>query len=90
MTPLSPDSRPVLKSLFRLQWEEAQQAHVLLYPEGMVKLNDSAAEILKYCTGAYTVQAICVDLQQRFEVDDLRDDVMQFLEHAVERGWLQY
>jgi pyrroloquinoline quinone biosynthesis protein D len=36
-----------LKPIFRLQWEPAQNAHVLLYPEGMVKLNQSAGEILK-------------------------------------------
>ena len=39
--------RPRLSRLFRLQWEEAQGAYVLLYPEGMVKLNDSAAQVLK-------------------------------------------
>ncbi|MEX8493025.1 pyrroloquinoline quinone biosynthesis peptide chaperone PqqD, partial [Sphaerotilus sp.] len=40
---------------FRLQWEEAQGCHVLLYPEGMVKLNRSAGEILTRCTGAATI-----------------------------------
>ena len=30
---------PKLNRLFRLQYEEAQKTHVLLYPEGMVKLN---------------------------------------------------
>jgi pyrroloquinoline quinone biosynthesis protein D len=28
-----------ISKLFRLQWEPAQNAHVLLYPEGMVRLN---------------------------------------------------
>ncbi|MFX5622761.1 pyrroloquinoline quinone biosynthesis peptide chaperone PqqD, partial [Acinetobacter baumannii] len=37
---------PTLHRTLRLQWEEAQQAWVLLYPEGMVTLNDSAAAIL--------------------------------------------
>ena len=32
-----------LGGTFRLQWEEAQQAYVLLYPEGMVELGDTAA-----------------------------------------------
>jgi len=31
-------SRPEVASGFRLQWEAAQNAHVLLFPEGMVKL----------------------------------------------------
>jgi hypothetical protein len=39
---------------FRFQWEPAQGCHVLLYPEGMVKLNQSAGEILKRCDGART------------------------------------
>ena len=47
MNPLA--DLPKLSRLFRMQWEEAQNAHVLLYPEGMVKLNQSAAEILKRC-----------------------------------------
>ncbi len=37
---------------FRLQWEPVQDCHVLLYPEGMVKLNESAGEILKRCDGS--------------------------------------
>jgi pyrroloquinoline quinone biosynthesis protein D len=53
-TPAPLPERPRLNRLFRLQWEEAQQAYVLLYPEGMVKLNLSAAEILKRCDGDHT------------------------------------
>ncbi|MDE2371087.1 MAG: pyrroloquinoline quinone biosynthesis peptide chaperone PqqD, partial [Burkholderiales bacterium] len=42
-------SRPRVGAGFRLQWEAAQDCHVLLYPEGMVKLNGSAGEIMKRC-----------------------------------------
>jgi pyrroloquinoline quinone biosynthesis protein D len=45
------DSTPALASMFRLQWEEVQQSWVLLYPEGMVKLNGSAGEIIKRLDG---------------------------------------
>jgi len=45
------DSVPRIGKGFRLQWEAVQQAHVLLYPEGMVKLNGSAGEILTRCDG---------------------------------------
>ena len=41
------EMRPGVARHFRLQWEEAQGAWVLLYPEGMVKLNQSAGEILR-------------------------------------------
>lgn len=46
---------PALRRGFRFQFEPAQQCHVLLYPEGMIKLNDSASEILKRVDGARTV-----------------------------------
>jgi pyrroloquinoline quinone biosynthesis protein D len=45
----SRDSVPSVAKLFRFQWEEAQACFVLLYPEGMVKLNTAAGEILKRC-----------------------------------------
>jgi pyrroloquinoline quinone biosynthesis protein D len=81
-------TKPELSRLFRLQWEEAQSSYVLLYPEGMVKLNQSAAEILKRCDGERDVNAIVRDLEQAFEVTGLEDDVKGFLREATERGWL--
>jgi pyrroloquinoline quinone biosynthesis protein D len=81
-------SKPKLSRLFRMQWEEAQSSYVLLYPEGMVKLNQSAAEILKRCDGERDVNAIVDDLQQTFGEADLEDDVKDFLREANERGWL--
>ena len=79
---------PKLSKLFRLQWEPAQDAYVLLYPEGMVKLNQSAGEILKRCDGSNAVAAIVADLERTFEVGDLDDEVQSFLKEAYERGWL--
>lgn len=89
MTNIELDSFPVMKAMFRLQWEPAQQAYVLLYPEGMVRLNDSAAEILKYCNGEQSVAQISAELARQFDADDIHDDVIQFLAHAIERGWVQ-
>lgn len=79
---------PKLSRLFRMQWEEAQDAHVLLYPEGMVKLNQSAAEILKRCDGNADVAAIVAQLEATFAQTDLQDDVLAFIADARERGWL--
>ena len=79
---------PRLNRRFRMQWEEAQQAYVLLYPEGMVRLNQSAGEILKRCDGARTVPAIVGELEQAFNCGGLRDDVDDFLRVASERGWI--
>lgn len=80
--------KPKLSRLFRLQWEEAQSKYVLLYPEGMVQLNQSAAEILKRCDGERDVAAIISDLEQTFSMTGLANDVNEFLGIARERGWI--
>jgi pyrroloquinoline quinone biosynthesis protein D len=89
MTAISPDVRPTLGRGFRLQWEPAQQAHVLLYPEGMVKLNGSAGEILKRCDGARTVGEIVNDLESAFSATGLAKDVTAFMNVALEKCWLE-
>jgi len=73
---------------YRFQWEPAQNAFVLLYPEGMVKLGASAGEILKRVDGAAPVSAIVADLERAFPGAELRQDVTQFLEHAHAKGWI--
>jgi pyrroloquinoline quinone biosynthesis protein D len=72
----------------RFQWEEVQAAYVLLYPEGMVKLGQSAGEILKRVNGRSAVSEIIGDLERAFPGVDLRQDVTDFLEHAREKGWI--
>ncbi len=81
-------SIPALNAMYRLQWEDAQQAWVLLYPEGMVRLNAPAAEILRRCDGRTALGDLLEDLQRAFREPDLRADVMQFLAEARGHGWL--
>jgi pyrroloquinoline quinone biosynthesis protein D len=81
--------RPAIARGFRLQWEPAQNAHVLLYPEGMVKLNGSAGEILKRCDGTRDVDAIVTDLEQTFDATGLDKDVVAFINLALERKWIE-
>jgi len=80
--------RPRLRGLYRLQWEVAQDAYVLLYPEGMVKLNPSAGEILARCDGTRELDDIIGELEHLFDGSDLATDVCRFLDHARLRGWL--
>lgn len=79
---------PKLNRLFRLQYEEAQKTHVLLYPEGMVKLNQSASEILLLCDGTRTVAEIVAALEAKFSAKGLEADVRSMLEEAARRNWL--
>jgi pyrroloquinoline quinone biosynthesis protein D len=74
---------------YRFQWEPAQNAHVLLFPEGMVKLPGSSGEILKRVNGASTVGEIIADLESAFPGAELRADVIEFLEVAHGKGWIR-
>ena len=82
-------TKPIVATMFRLQFEPAQDSWVLLYPEGMVKLNTPAAEILRRCDGRRSVDEIVAELEIAFAQKALRDDVCSFLGQARQRGWLQ-
>ncbi|MFI3154651.1 MAG: pyrroloquinoline quinone biosynthesis peptide chaperone PqqD [Methylococcaceae bacterium] len=86
---INPDQTIKFSPLHRLQWEEAQQKNVILYPEGMVELNQSSAEILKCCDGTRKLDQIVSDLEQKFVTTGLVNDITAFLEVALKNGWIQ-
>jgi len=88
VTALTSSSQPRIGPGFRLQWEAAQDCHVLLYPEGMVKLNGSAGHIIQRCDGERSVAAIVADLEQAFSAQGLEGDVLAFVRMAGEKRWL--
>ncbi len=75
---------------FQFQWEEKQNCYVLLYPEGMVQLNQSAGEILNLCDGSINIENINKTLCEKFEVEDLTKDITVFLIEAKNRDWISY
>jgi pyrroloquinoline quinone biosynthesis protein D len=81
---------PRVGRLFRLQWETAQNAWVLLYPEGMVKLNASAGEILRRCDGTRSLADIVAELEQAFPTAPVANEVPAFLRLAAEKGWIEW
>ena len=90
MTMDNDDRAPVLKTMYRFQWEPAQSAHVLLYPEGMVKLSASAGEILKRVDGQRSVGLIIAELKAAFGGAPVDDDVRNFLTQAEANGWITF
>ncbi|TFH86318.1 pyrroloquinoline quinone biosynthesis peptide chaperone PqqD [Billgrantia azerbaijanica] len=79
-----------LRPGWRLQWEQAQERHVLLYPEGMVQLNASAGAVLELLDGERDVGAVIAALRERFpEGEGLEDDVREFLAEALAQGWIR-
>lgn len=82
---------PMFRPGYRMQWEPVQNCHVLLYPEGMVKLNDSAAEVLKRVDGKRSVNEIITELQVCFpSAPELDDDVLAFIGEAHEQRWIRF
>ena len=74
---------------YRLQFEEAQGCYVLLFPEGLIRLSDSAAAILERCQQGTTFGTLVLSLKQAFPgVDGLEEDVRAFLEDAGQQDWI--
>jgi len=89
VTELTDTVKPAIPSGLKLQWEPAQDAHVLLYPEGMVKLNGSAGAIMSRCDGARTLADIVADLERSYGLTGLTADVRAFVALALEKRWLE-
>ena len=61
-------ARPTLTQGVRLQIDSATGKNVLLYPEGIVELNDTAHEIVSRCDGR-TLGEIVQALAEEYETD---------------------
>lgn len=75
--------------LYLFRWEEPQRSYVILYPEGVVKLNETAATILQLCDGERSAGQIAAELSQRYASADVSDSVYKFLETSIAKGWIR-
>ncbi|MBX6330964.1 MAG: pyrroloquinoline quinone biosynthesis peptide chaperone PqqD [Gemmatimonadaceae bacterium] len=81
---LAGTARPALWHLARIDFDPVRERRVLLYPEGAVLLNDTAAEILALCDGVRTVDDIAATLSVRYSTD-VTADVVEYLSQLAER-----
>ncbi|MBT9433262.1 pyrroloquinoline quinone biosynthesis peptide chaperone PqqD [Candidatus Sodalis endolongispinus] len=82
---------PSFRRGFRLQWEAVQNCHVVLYPEGMVKLNDSAAAVLLLVYGERRISDIIDQLAARFPAAQaIGTDIDEFMQRAYEQKWILF
>jgi pyrroloquinoline quinone biosynthesis protein D len=81
-------TRPRLATGARLRYDEVREEHLLLVPEGAVRLNPSAAEVLELCDGQRSVDEIVGVLTTRYEGADLGDDVRELVDGMAQRGLL--
>ena len=74
----------------RFQWEKAQDCYVILFPEGMVKLNGGAGEVLNLVDGVTTVATIIKLLTDKFpDAPNLEGDIIGMIELGLEKAWIQ-
>jgi len=74
----------------RFQWEKAQDCYVILFPEGMVKLNGSAGEVLNLVNGEVDVESITEILSKKFsDVPNIAKDIEGMIELALEKTWIE-
>ena len=79
-------TRPRLVTGARLRYDEVREEHVLLIPEGAVRLNPSAAEVLELCDGERSLDDIVGALSARYEGADVRDDILELVDAMTQRG----
>jgi pyrroloquinoline quinone biosynthesis protein D len=79
-------TRPRLVTGARLQYDEVREEHVLLVPEGVVRLNSTAAAVLELCDGERSLDEIVGALSERYDGADLRDDVHGLVDGMTQRG----
>jgi pyrroloquinoline quinone biosynthesis protein D len=79
-------TRPRLMTGARLRYDDVREEHVLLVPEGAVRLNPTAAEVLELCDGERSLDDIVGALSARYEGADVRDDVLELVDAMAQRG----
>jgi pyrroloquinoline quinone biosynthesis protein D len=79
-------TRPRLVTGARLRYDEVREEHLLLIPEGVVRLNPTAAEVLELCDGERSLDEIVGALSARYDGADLHDDVHELVDAMAQRG----
>ncbi|MBY0096129.1 pyrroloquinoline quinone biosynthesis peptide chaperone PqqD [Mesobacillus maritimus] len=92
---------PKLAPKGRLKYDKVRGNHLLLLPEKVVVLNDSAASILTLCDGKDSVHTITEKLRSSLQLKSsqattnglpdfqkMEEDITNFLKEMVDQGWV--
>jgi pyrroloquinoline quinone biosynthesis protein D len=82
MISLTQHSRPALARGVRLRDDPITGGPVLLYPEGVLELDETTHDIVRRCSGNATLESIVGELAEEYEIDaeTLKSDVRECLE----------
>ena len=68
-----------------MRYDDVREQHVLLVPEGVVRLNPTAAEVLELYDGARSLEDIIAALSDRYAGADLGADVRELVDAMAQR-----
>jgi pyrroloquinoline quinone biosynthesis protein D len=79
-------NRPRLVDGARLQYDDVREEHLLLVPEGAVRLNETAARVLELCDGERSLAEISSAISERYAGADVSADVRELIGGMGEQG----
>jgi pyrroloquinoline quinone biosynthesis protein D len=87
MTAIDMQSRPSLARGVRLRNDPITGEPILLYPEGVLPLDDATHDIITRCSGESTVESIVSALVEEYDADrdTLTSDVRECLDQLRQR-----
>jgi pyrroloquinoline quinone biosynthesis protein D len=91
MPPPEDTSQPRLAAGCR--WGGTEDAKVILFPEGAIKLQGTGRQVLERCDGQRTFAQIIQELQSQFADADpqkIRADISQFLDQLRHKRIVDY
>jgi pyrroloquinoline quinone biosynthesis protein D len=89
----SPDATSQPRLAPGCRWSTQGEQQVVLFPEGMIKVQGTGQSILELCDGQRTVQDIVAILSERYGTADpvkIKEDVSSFLEALQQKRIVDY
>ena len=87
MTFISDTNRPILAPKARVKWDHVRQKHLLLFPEGLLILNQTAHEVITMCDGKNKVITIVNSLGDKYKTH-VDEDIRELLSRLFEKRLL--
>jgi len=88
VNPEKPMCRPRLVRHARYRWDELRGQHQLVFPEGILVLNDTGAAIVGLCDGR-SLDELLAALAEAYDDCPPREEVCEFLQRLAKKGLLR-
>lgn len=80
--------RPKLVRHARYRWDEVRSQHQLVFPEGILVLNETGAAIVRHCDGR-SLDELFAALAEAFDDCPPGEEVCEFLQRLAQKGLLR-